>query len=106
MNLPLDIKPQNNRIYKYPFGILSRGEFTATINNGQLSNILDIQEQADHLMLWASVDIDQMVSPQKIKVKICWTGDPEPDLNYWIYWKTIQASDGLVYHVYIDGDCI
>lgn len=99
MNLPL--KPENNRIYKYPFGILSRGEFTATINNGQLSDILDVQEQANHLVLWASVDINQTGS-QQINIKVCWTGDQEPDLDRWVYWKTIQGSDGLVYHVYID----
>jgi hypothetical protein len=83
------------RIFKYDFGSLSLGTKTTTINNA-LVRILDFQEQYGHLVMWASVWDD--VPPMEITVDVRWTGDVEPDKQYY---KTIQGSDGLVYHIYI-----
>ena len=84
-----------NRIYKYDFGPLSHGTKIVTVNNS-ITRILDFQEQYGHLVMWASVWED--IEPLEISVDVRWTGDAEPDR---IYHKTIQGSDGLVYHIYL-----
>ena len=84
-----------NRIYKYDFGRISPGIKTVTVYN-ELHRILDIQEQGNCLVMWASVGDD--LKPQYFTIDVRYTGDVEPDKTYF---KTIQDSYGLVYHIYI-----
>lgn len=83
-----------NRIYKYDFGPLSPGTQTVIVNN-VIDRILDFQEQYGHLVMWASVRED--IASITLTVDVRWTGDAEPARSYC---KTIQGSDGLVYHIY------
>lgn len=85
-----------NRILKYDFGRLSPGIKTVTIK-GELHHILDIQDQGDHLVMWASVG--HSVKSQDITVDVRYTGDTEPNKTYY---KTIQDDYGLVYHIYLE----
>lgn len=96
--------PKQNRIYKYPISILAPGTFSIPITGGRLERILDFQEQAGHLVVWAVIDTAQLGYQGSIDIKVCWTGDPEPDPNQYFYWRTIQGSDGLVYHIYVHDD--
>ena len=84
-----------NRIFKYDFGPLNPGSQTIMISN-VLSTILDFQEQYGHLVMWASASSE--VDPHPMTIDVRWTGETEPNKTYF---KTIQGSDGLVYHIYI-----
>lgn len=84
------------RIFKYDFGRLSPGIKTITIDN-EVHHILDIQEQGDHLVMWASVGAN--IKPQNFTIDVRWTGEAEPNKTYF---KTIQGFDGLVYHIYLE----
>lgn len=83
------------RIFKYDFGRLNPGRQTIMIHN-KLHFILDFQEQDGNLVMWASVSNEKAPIPFSIDVR--WTGETEPNMTYF---KTIQGSDGLVYHIYI-----
>ena len=92
------------RIFKYSCGHLDRGILTAKVQGPRLEQILDIQEQGDRLVLWATVDVAQMGYQHTIQIYSAYTGDP-PAGKSWSYFKTIQSeSDGLVYHLYIKND--
>lgn len=82
------------RIFKYDFGPLSTGTKTVTVDNA-IAYILDFQEQYGHLVMWASVWED--INPTEVTVDVRWTGEVEPNKSYY---KTIQSSNGLVYHIY------
>ena len=84
-----------NRIFKYDFGPLLTGIKTITIDN-EVRHLLDIQEQDDHLVMWASVGAN--IKPKDFTIDVRWTGEAEPNKTYF---KTIQSSNGLVYHIYI-----
>ena len=101
-NNDLHTTPSDVRIFKYHFGPIDRGVFSTTINYGKLVNILSVQEQNNLLVMWASVDVNRPSDNHEIRVKVCWTGDNEPDPYKWIHWETIQTTRGLVYHVYRD----
>lgn len=83
------------RIFKYEFGPLNPGHQTIMIHN-KMHLILDFQEQNGQLVMWASVSEEKVSRPFSIDVR--WTGESEPNMTYF---KTIQGSDGLVYHIYI-----
>lgn len=82
------------RIYKYDFGPLRPGTKTVTVDN-RMAYILDFQEQYGNLVMWVSVWDD--ICPTEVTVDVRWTGEVEPERAYY---KTIQGSDGLVYHIY------
>lgn len=84
-----------NRIFKYNFGILRPGIQTITVDN-EINYIMDFQEQYGNLVMWASVGAN--IKPQDVTIDVRWTGDVAPNKRYF---KTIQGSDGLVYHIYI-----
>ena len=84
-----------SRIFKYDFGPIGRGIKTITANN-PVYQILDIQEQDGNLVMWANVG--DSVAPHNIYIEVVWTGEATPNKTYF---KTIQDSDGLVYHIFI-----
>lgn len=84
-----------NRIFKYEFGRLNPGRQTIVAHK-KINRILDFQEQYGYLVMWASVSDEDQTCPVNIDVR--WTGETEPNMTYF---KTIQGSDGLVYHIYI-----
>lgn len=87
-----------NMIFKYDFGILSPGVHTLTVDN-EINHIMDFQEQYGQLVMWANVK--GSMKPTQVSVDVRWTGYPASD---WQYVKTIQGSDGLVYHIYLKPD--
>ena len=84
-----------NRIFKYDFGRLNPGRQTIVLDN-KPNYILDFQEQDGNLVMWASVS--DMEGCFLFNIDVRWTGETEPNMTYF---KTIQGSDGLVYHIYI-----
>ena len=84
-----------NRIFKYNFGMLRPGIQTITVDN-EINYIMDFKEQHGNLVMWSTVGAN--IKPQDITIDVKWTGDAEPNKTYF---KTIQGSDGLVYHIYI-----
>ena len=83
------------RIFKYDFGPIGRGIKTITANN-PVYQILDIQEQDGNLVMW--VTVGDKTAPHDISMEAVWTGESTPNKTYF---KTIQDSDGLVYHIFI-----
>lgn len=68
-------------------------------------DILDIQEQGDAFWVWALVDTELPQEETQI-FSIAWTGRPietslKPKAAFYKYMKTIQASNGLVYHFFL-----
>lgn len=84
-----------NTIFKYNFGPISPGIKTVTIDN-EFVCLLDIQEQDGDFVMWAHVGTN--MKPQNVTIDVRWTGEVAPNKTYI---KTIQGSDGLVYHIYI-----
>ena len=88
------------KIFKYNFGPIDRGILSATIEGPEFVNLVDIQEQGDHLVMWAIVDTVWMGARTTIELYSAYTGDPPPGEG-WTYLKTIQSQfDGLVYHLF------
>jgi hypothetical protein len=88
------------KIFKYILGHIDRGILSATIEGPQFINMVDVQEQGDHLVMWAIVDTVRMGSKTTIEIYSAYTGDPPPGKD-WTYIKTIQSQfDDLVYHLF------
>ena len=93
-------------IYKYyiaPVNIAPQ-EVTVHFSNFVI-DILDIQEQGDAFWVWALVDTELPQEETQI-FSIAWTGRPietnlKPRAAFYKYMKTIQASNGLVYHFFL-----
>ena len=88
------------KIFKYDLGHIDRGILSATIEGPAFVNIVDVQEQGDHLVMWAIVDTARMGDQTTIQIYSAYTGDPPPGKD-WTYIKTIQSQfDDLVYHLF------
>ena len=85
-----------NRIFKYDFGRLIPGIHAVTLDN-KVNYIMDFQEQHGNIVMWASVN--EKFEPKLVSIDVRWTGEPPSD---WQYVKTIQGSDGLVYHIFLE----
>ena len=66
--------------------------------------ILDIQLQGDLPVMWALVNTGSKLN-RTVDIQMVWTGQEiAPDmLKEYQYIKTLQSSDGLVWHVFIKG---
>lgn len=86
------------KIYKYE---LQEGanEITAPI-----IQVLDIQLQGELPVMWAYVIVDSRLM-RTINIQMLWTGMTvtEELLREYEYFKTLQDSSGLVWHVFLKG---
>jgi hypothetical protein len=81
-------------VYKYQFEFAEE----ITIELPASSYILSIQMQDGKPSLWARVDTDNEVVPYKFECY--WTGQAIVDVEKLGFIATVQANEGLVWHVF------
>lgn len=93
-------------IYKY--SIKPGGSTTL---RGYFSAFMDAQEQDGNLVLWAAVEpyeekngrmVPRNDLPDEVFITCLGTGWPYESTNIGQYFRTVQTSDGLVWHIFID----
>lgn len=86
------------QILKYQLDLkamMSPGGHLIRLN--ETANILTVQEQSGHLVMW--VAIDRKSKPLGVSVFAYATGDELPEL-YGSYLSTVQDRNGFVFHVF------
>lgn len=99
------MSPPSKVVYKYTITHkLAESETSYVAFVPPSAQLLDVQYQRGHVMLWALVNPDEQCT-KLIELRIFFTGEPIPakvlDPIHWSYFKTLHGPpEGIVYHVF------